>query len=199
MWQLVEGQARFEPEPSVHKARLPVRGSDSLVSTCVFTRTEPGITPYRDFDSVRELTAGAWKEFWMSGGAVDLSGSKDPRWKELERRVVLSQYLMRTNNAGSIPPSECGLMGAVGWNGQFHMEMVWWHMAHYGLWDRWHLAEEALTIYQKFLPIARKRAAQPDFLCRTGVQAPAPRRDTEEMERGCFCHRRIHGFFSRER
>ena len=39
-------------------------------------------------------TARHWKNFWSTGGAIDLSGSKDARWFELERRIVLSQYLM---------------------------------------------------------------------------------------------------------
>jgi hypothetical protein len=91
---------------------------------------------------------------------VDLSESKDKRWKELERRVVLSQYLMKTQSSGLWPPSELSLMGVCPWSTQFHMEMIWWHMAHYGLWDRWELAEESLFCYQKFLPVARKLAKQ---------------------------------------
>jgi len=162
-WYVMEGQARFECHPDAHKARLMPGGGDSLVFVCAFAPTEPDATPYEGFDAIRERTAGVWQTFWMSGGAIDLSGSKDARWKELERRVVLSQYLMRANNAGSLPPSEYGLMGTGHWSGQFHMEMVWWHMAHYGLWNRWPLAEKALTIYQRFLPIARKRAAQLDY------------------------------------
>jgi hypothetical protein len=47
-----------------------------------------------------------WSQFWMTGGAIDLSGSKDPRWFELERRIVLSQYLTAIQDAGS--PSAAG-------------------------------------------------------------------------------------------
>jgi hypothetical protein len=42
-----------------------------------------------------------WQNFWKNGGAIDLSKSKDPRWKELERLIVLSQYLMAVQLAGS--------------------------------------------------------------------------------------------------
>lgn len=77
-----------------------------------------------------------WREYWLSGGAVDLSESKDLRWHELERRIVLSQYLLRANEAGSLPPQESGLVNN-SWHGKFHMEMYWWHGAHWALWNRW--------------------------------------------------------------
>lgn len=105
-------------------------------------------------------TAKHWQNFWSSGGAIDLSASKDPRWFELERRIVLSQYHMAAQSAGSFPSAESGLMGNDGWHGQFHMEMVWWHLAHYALWDRWSMAEKALGCYQRFTPAARALAAQ---------------------------------------
>ena len=34
-----------------------------------------------------------WRRFWSTGGAVELTDSKDKRAPELERRIVLSQYL----------------------------------------------------------------------------------------------------------
>jgi hypothetical protein len=40
---------------------------------------------------------------------VDLSGSRDPRAMELERRIVLSQYQTAIQCAGSLPPQETGL------------------------------------------------------------------------------------------
>jgi hypothetical protein len=111
----------------------------------------------------QQAAAEHWKKFWSTGGAIDLSQSKDPRWMELERRIVLSQYQMAAQSAGSWPPAEIGLMGADYWSSQFHMEMVWWHLAHYGLWDRWPMAEKALGCYRKFLPVARQLAGQFDY------------------------------------
>jgi hypothetical protein len=110
------------------------------------------------FAETRRASAQRWQRFWGSGGAIDLSASRDARWKELERRIVLSQYLMAAQSAGSWPSPEIGLMGIDMWVGQFHMEMVWWHLAHYGLWDRWELADQALGCYQRFLPMARRLA-----------------------------------------
>jgi len=45
-----------------------------------------------------------WKSFWLSGGAIDFAGSKDPRAFELERRVILSQYLSRIQCVSDQPP-----------------------------------------------------------------------------------------------
>ena len=40
------------------------------------------------------------------------------------------------------------------------MEMTWWHLAHYALWDRWECADKALGCYRRFTPAARQLAAQ---------------------------------------
>ena len=87
-----------------------------------------------------------WKNFWTSGAAVDLSGSRDPRAKELERRVVLSQYLTAIQCSGSMPPQETGLT-CNSWYGKFHLEMHWWHAAHFALWNRLPLLERSLGWY----------------------------------------------------
>jgi hypothetical protein len=111
------------------------------------------------FQEVKSASAKHWPKFWKSGGAIDLSASKDPRWRELERRIVLSQYLLAVNEAGSLPPQENGLFNNNGsWNGKFHLEMHWWHGTHYALWDRWPLFECSLGWYRQTLPGARELA-----------------------------------------
>jgi hypothetical protein len=109
---------------------------------------------------VQQAATQHWKKFWMSGGAIDLSQSSDKRWMELERRIVLSQYQMGVNSAGSWPAAESGLLDIDAWIGQFHMEMTWWHLAHFALWDRWPMAERAAGCYQRFLPTAKQLAGQ---------------------------------------
>jgi len=104
-----------------------------------------------------------WENFWTNGGAIDLSGSKDPRWFELERRIVLSQWLTAVQSAGSWPSSESGLMNIDPWRGQFHFEIIFFHQAHFGLWNRWELTDEAVQAYQRFIPTARMRAEQFGF------------------------------------
>ncbi len=154
------GQFRPHGE-SGHSFMLSAEDRDSLEFVSGFSGQEPGVLP--GVAKSQSETAAHWEKFWQSGGVIDLSSSRDPRWRELERRVVLSQYHMGAQSAGSWPSPEIGLMGIDFWNGQFHMEMTWWHLAHYGLWDRWHLGEEALEAYPRFLPMARKLAEQFDY------------------------------------
>ncbi|RYG65752.1 hypothetical protein EON80_16750, partial [bacterium] len=72
----------------------------------------PKAIPRSNSDATTVFAASRdnWRHYWSTGGAIDLSGSQDPRWKELERRIVLSQYLMKANESGSLPPQESGLV-----------------------------------------------------------------------------------------
>jgi hypothetical protein len=98
-----------------------------------------------------------WARFWGRGGAIELADSRDRRAPELERRVVLSQYLTAIQCSGKLPPQETGLT-TNSWYGKFHLEMHWWHAAHFALWDRLPLLENSLGWYEKILPSARERA-----------------------------------------
>ncbi|WP_163323326.1 hypothetical protein [Draconibacterium mangrovi] len=136
------------------------------VSTVEFSTTysaTPIGNEVPDFDSTKKANAEYWENFWMNGGAIDLSESTDPRWYELERRIVLSQWVTAVQTAGSWPASESGLRNIDPWRGQFHYEIIWFHQAHYGFWNRWELTDEAVKSYQRFIPTARKRAQQFGF------------------------------------
>jgi hypothetical protein len=104
----------------------------------------------------------AWKNYWKSGGAIDFSGSKDELAQELERRVVLSQYLVRAQCAGIIPPQESGLTCST-WHGKFHTEMIWWNTAHYLLWGRDELLEKSCSWYLRNLEYAKETAERQGF------------------------------------
>lgn len=110
-----------------------------------------------DFDDVHSASAKHWKKFWQGGGAIDLSGSTDKRWFELERRIVLSQYLTAINCSGSVPPQETGLVQN-SWFGKPHLEMHWWHAAHFPLWNREPMLERSMPWYQKIMPAAGELA-----------------------------------------
>lgn len=132
---------------------VPDAGTAAMDFTCRFG-TNAAAAPPAEFRTVRAACMAAWPAFWKSGGAIDLSGSRDPRWKELERRIVLSQYELAVQSAGDNPPAEVGLTGTDPWCGKWHFEMIWWHLAHYALWDRWPMAEKALSIYSRTAPVA---------------------------------------------
>jgi galactosylceramidase len=144
-----------------HSFVLSADMSGRLEFICSFAAERLNTVP--TVAQTQQAAAAHWRDFWTTGGAIDLSQSKDPRWRELERRIVLSQYQMAAQSAGSWPSAEIGLMGIDFWSGQFHMEMIWWHLAHYGLWDRWPMAERALDCYRQFLPVARQLAGQFDY------------------------------------
>jgi len=88
---------------------------------------------------------------------MDFAGSRDPRADELERRIVLSQYLMGVQSRADIPPQETGLTSS-SWYGKHHTEMAWWHTAHWVLWGRSENAERVLAWYLKTMGSARKVA-----------------------------------------
>ena len=98
-----------------------------------------------------------WKNYWSRGGVIDLSGNEDPRAAELERRIVLSQYVMAVHDAGSLPPQETGL-AVNSWFGKFHMEMYWWHAAHWALWGRPELLEKSLGNLTQLMPAGQAMA-----------------------------------------
>jgi hypothetical protein len=120
----------------------------------------PATLPERlpSVDETLSASAESWRAFWSSGAAVDFSGSRDPRAAELERRVVLSQYLTAVQMAGDVPPQETGLTCS-SWYGKHHTEMIWWHVAHFALWGREAFVEKALDWYVRTLPVARRIAA----------------------------------------
>ena len=103
-----------------------------------------------------------WNDFWTKGAAVDFSECTDERAKELERRVVLSQYLLAIQCSGSTPPQETGLTYN-SWYGKFHLEMIWWHQVQFALWNRPEMLERTLGWYNIAEPNAKKIAQRQKF------------------------------------
>ncbi len=103
-----------------------------------------------------------WSSFWNSGAAIDLSESTAPEAHELERRIILSQYLTRIQCAGEIPPAETGLT-ANSWYGKFHLEMHWWHAVQFAKWGRPELLEKSMPFYKKILANAKATAAKQGY------------------------------------
>lgn len=161
----IEQTAQARENEELHIGILPVHNritlqpastADTLSFVCAFaSQALPKNLP--DTEATFAACRQKWPAFWRNGGAIDLSGSRDPRWRELERRIVLSQYLMAVNEAGSLPPQESGLVNN-GWYGRFHLEMVWWHAAHWALWNRWPQLNRSLGLYKRLLPEALQQA-----------------------------------------
>lgn len=139
-----------------HRYVLMPTGKNQVDLVLSFNKT-PAKKKLPDFEQTQMASRRHWAAFWKSGGAIDLSKSKDPRWKELERRIVLSQYVMAVNEIGSTPPQESGLVNN-GWFGKYHFEMIWWHEAHYALWGRLPLMDACMHVYEDNLRSSKQRA-----------------------------------------
>ncbi len=98
-----------------------------------------------------------WPKFWQRSAAADFSGSTNPLAAKLERRIVLSQYLMAVQMAGEVPPQESGLTCST-WYGKHHTEMIWWHAAHFPLWGQPEILARNVDWYRQKLPVARELA-----------------------------------------
>ncbi|MDR7049617.1 hypothetical protein J2X54_002072 [Duganella sp. 3397] len=143
--------------PAPHVLQIASASGDKLDVTVAFA--QDGVAQAPDAAAVFDTSARHWQRFWQQGAAIDFAGSSDPRAPELERRVVLSQYLTAVQTGDTLPASESGLTTST-WYGKHHTEMVWWHTAHFALWGRPEFTARTLSWYQRTLPAARTVAQE---------------------------------------
>jgi hypothetical protein len=168
----IQGRVRIEGRHS-----LLVTGSEFVVEFSKYKQNEALPTAAATIAA----STRKWERFWATGAAVELAESKDKRAIELERRVVLSQYLTAIQCSGSMPPQETGLT-VNSWYGKFHLEMHWWHATHFALWNRLPLFERSLRWYESILPraveLARSQgyrgARWPKMVGPEGRDSPSP-------------------------
>lgn len=148
--------------------------------SCLFTKQRQDVH-VPDFENTAIASEESWREYWTNGGMIDFSGSTDRRAPELERRVILSQYLMAIQCAGSLPPQETGLTFN-SWYGKYHLEMHWWHGVHFVQWGRPEKFEKSLWWYLKILKEAKELAQSqgydgarwPKMVAYDGIDSPSP-------------------------
>ncbi len=146
--EAVDRTAEYMPGRNGHMPlgwKPDLRGSEPLTAEEVFSASR-----------------AYFRHFWEKGGVIDLHRSRDSRAPELERRIVLSQYLLAIQSAGSIPPAETGLT-CNSWYGKAHLEMYFWHEACLPLWNHTELLMRSLDWYLAHLPEARRNAARNGF------------------------------------
>lgn len=152
-----EKEVEFHDSNKHHITIKTKNKEDVLEFTTTFSKEKP-----RDnlkVDTVFNNSKVSWMDFWEKGGMVQLNKSEDPRALELERRIVLSQYLLSIQSCGSMPPQETGLT-CNSWYGKFHLEMHLWHGAYLPLWEKGSLLEKSLVWYQNHLKEAKENAAK---------------------------------------
>ncbi|WP_207422291.1 hypothetical protein [Desertivirga brevis] len=140
----------------------PDKNSTVFEFSCLFAPQQTSASALPSFSQTRENSITQLKKFWMNGAAIDFAGSTDPRAKELERRVITSEYLTKIQCAGSFPPQETGLTYN-SWFGKPHLEMHWWHGIHFALWNRPELLEKTLDWYFKVEDGAKEIAKRQGF------------------------------------
>lgn len=159
---LVEAQQDItisRDSPDAHRYTLvPLDPADELSFAVSYGPSSAEVRDVRP-DFTHDASAAAWEDFWTNSGFVDVvTGSTDERADELQRRIILSRYLLRVNEApDSSSPQESGLVNN-GWYGKFHMEMIFWHLQHWALWNNWDLLNRSTSLYANFLPSSVHRA-----------------------------------------
>ena len=154
-----EGDATFTEKEKNYFLLSPA--TKDLSFSCAFTE-QPAPETLPGFSEILRASTAYWNLYWKKGAAVDFSDCKDARAKELERRVVLSQYLLAIQCAGSTPPQETGLTYN-SWYGKFHLEMIGWHQAHFALWGHPELLDRTLSWYSKAYLKAKAIAERQGF------------------------------------
>lgn len=153
--------AAVQKQSPHHFYITPADVADSFHFSCRFTpyQSTPAMPDYKATKADNLL---AWKGFWYKGAAVDFTGSTDKRAFELERRIILSQYLIKIQETGTNPPQETGLTYN-SWYGKPHIEMPYWHLAHYPFWNHKELLEKSLDWYFRVADKARAIAKRQGF------------------------------------
>ncbi|TCC87380.1 hypothetical protein EZ428_22035 [Pedobacter frigiditerrae] len=141
------GLAKLKKKSKHYFTISPDKSLNSFSFSCLFSPNKSA-KAIPTFESIKTNSTSKWKAFWLSGAAVDFQGSTDVRANELERRIILSQYLTKIQCAGDYPPQETGLTYN-SWFGKPHLEMHWWHATHFALWGRPGLLTPSMNYYFK--------------------------------------------------
>lgn len=149
------GASMTETAPHHYLVRA-AEGQESIELIVAFSPSKIQ-KPLPTFEESLQASARHWKSFWSNGGFVDFGGSTHPLAEKLEKRTILSLYLLGAQSAGDVPPQETGLTCST-WYGKHHTEMIWWHTAPFALWGREALLEKNLGWYRRELPAARSLA-----------------------------------------
>jgi hypothetical protein len=151
-----------------HLYYLEPAEADSVYSFSFQFLNKPGSGRVQNFNETEKASRISWEKFWNTGGAVDFSECTDPRANELERRVILSRYLTKIQCSGSLPAAETGLTYN-SWFGKFHLEMHWWHVVHFALWEHSEILEKQMGYYFDIYDNAKKTAEHQGY---NGVRWP---------------------------
>ncbi|KAK3315132.1 Six-hairpin glycosidase-like protein [Apodospora peruviana] len=149
------------PAPGTHRYFFTTTEPKKLHLTATFSPApEPKTST---LEKIIGTSRNWWASFWSSGAFIDLSANKSPDATELQRRTILSQYLLAINSASNNPPQESGLVNN-GWYGKFHLEMNLWNSLPFARWGHFPLLWRSLPgMYSRFLQSSLDRAHQQGY------------------------------------
>lgn len=146
-------------ETNLHEYTL-VPGSDQDKFSFSFLYSpEIKFNKLPDFITTNLSSKSSWGRYWQKGGIAEFSECTDPRAIELERRVILSQYIMKVYCSGSIPQE---LLGSTPYN-NIQSDNNLWLASQFALWGKTELLEKNLVWYKNSLPQAIETAKRQGY------------------------------------
>lgn len=104
-----EGKGQVSgPKEGTHRYFLKTPGSSNLKMTGLFSNdascSKAGNTSATSVADLADSSKMWWQTYWESGAFIDLSSVDSTNATELQRRIILSQYLLAVNSASEFPP-----------------------------------------------------------------------------------------------
>lgn len=116
------------------------------------------------FQSVLSSSSIWWRNYWETGAFIDITKTSSPSAKELQRRIILSQYHLAINSASHDDIAQESGLTNNGWYGKFHLEMTMWHVTHWQLWNKYYIFDRSMPgMYSKFLSSSIDRAKEQGY------------------------------------
>ncbi len=153
------GNAVLKQNASHDFELVPSQNSESFEFTIEYLEHPLQETAAPAFLDTQFSATRFWNDYWLHGAFADFGSSTNEHAKELQRRILLSQYLLAVQSRSVIPPQETGLTSS-SWYGKLHTEMAWWHNAHWILWNRSDASRPMLDWYLQHLDPARTLASE---------------------------------------
>ncbi|MDE6441973.1 MAG: hypothetical protein K2L12_04370 [Clostridia bacterium] len=105
--------------------------------------------------------------------------------EEINRRYVLSLYLLKVNSLGKYPPAETGVT-CNSWYGKFHLEMHLWHVLGAIKAGLYEYALPALKWYLTIMDSSRERASFQGYKGMRPPKMTSPSGEDSPSNIGCF-------------
>ncbi|KAJ5109126.1 hypothetical protein N7456_005801 [Penicillium angulare] len=146
------------PSPGTNRFVLKSSGSKVVQLVAVFRPGNDTRYSFPTYNNIASASREWWADYWTSGAFVDLSATKNTNATELQRRIILSQYLVAVNEASYNPPQESGTIPPR------LLEMFLWHSLQFARWGHYDLlSRSAPSTYKRFLQSSIDRATQQGY------------------------------------